>query len=103
MDGSYACAEHSRMYRVVKSLCYTTETNVTCVSTILQFKKMSCHNNKITETRENVIKQIRDNLRGLNEDLELKLDFRKPTVSTSLATGTTLKTSALKKFYRNVL
>ena len=32
-DGSYACGEQGIMYRLVKSLCWTPETNVTlCIN-----------------------------------------------------------------------
>lgn len=33
------CGEHTIKYRLVKSLCFTPKTNITFVSTIIQFLK----------------------------------------------------------------
>ena len=41
-DGNYTYTdEHTLMYRIVDSLYYIPKTNITCMSSILQFKAKS--------------------------------------------------------------
>ena len=38
-DGGYTCGEHSNMYKLVISLCHTTETNAALCANYIQIKK----------------------------------------------------------------
>ena len=55
-DGSYTFGEHSITYRLTKSLCFTTETNVT----LGQLYNNNNNNNNNNNMRSLSILKIRD-------------------------------------------